>query len=77
MGLETMQLSLHGAASYGSVYSWESLHYILTVFLCYPMCFLCTKMLTEPDKARTSPVKLTGSLQALNLGIAVPLSLGS
>lgn len=31
-------------------------------------------MLPEPDTARTSPVKLTVSLQALNLGIAVPLS---
>lgn len=29
-------------------------------------------MLSDLDKARTSPAKLTGSLQALNLGIAVP-----
>jgi len=34
------------------------------------------KMPSELDTARTSPVKLAGSLQALK-GIAVPLSLGS
>lgn len=86
MDLVTVQLSLHGAPSYGftsmdqhtsgnlCVTSWQC---SLTVFLCYPMGFLCTKMLSQPDRARTSPVKLTDFLQALNLGIAVPRSLGS
>lgn len=57
-----------------SAHSWESLRYIPAVILCCPVC-ICTKMLSDLDKARTSPAKLTGSLQALNLGIAVPKSL--
>lgn len=48
----------------------------LTVFLCCPMCFLFMKMLSELDKAKTSPVELAGALLDLNLGLAVPVSLG-
>lgn len=49
--------------------------YSLTGFLGCPEYFLDMKMLSEAAKARISPMKLAVSLQALNLGIAIPLSL--
>lgn len=80
MGLETMQFSLHGAGSYGFSSLHQcihgSLHYILTVFLGCPECFLHMKMLSEPAKARTSPMKFAVSLQALNLELLFHCLLG-